>query len=156
MKKGFTILELIISLAIASILILIITRMFFYEFKNYKKFIIQDRNESYAKEALRFIETQVENIINKDIEIEGKKLTIKKNNGDVSIIEKKTNSNKKHKIIINYYKHINSTWKPDTIVENVQDFSIYRNKNVIYVTIETENGVKFERCIEIKEIKKGL
>lgn len=156
MKKGFTLLELVISLSIVSVLTMIIIKMFFCEVKNYKNFIRQDRSENYSKEALRFIETQVEDVTNKDIKIEGKKLTIKKKNGDINIIEKKPNSNKKYKIIINYYKNINSTWTPDIIVENIEDFIIYRNKNIIYVTIEIENGVKFERCMELNGIKKAL
>lgn len=156
MKKGFTLLALIISLSIASILTMIIIRMFFYEVKNYKNFIRQDRSENYSEEALRFIETEVEDVRNKDIKIQGNKLIIKKNNRDISIIEKESNSKKKYKITIKYYKYRNSTWTPDTIVENIEDFIVYKNKNIIYVTIEIENGVKFERCMELNGIKKAL
>lgn len=135
---------------------MIIIRMFCYEVKNYKNFIRQDRSENYCKEALRFIETQVEDITNKDIEIEGNKLIIKKNYGDVNIIEKRANSEKKYKIVIKYYKYKESTWGTNVIVENIEDFSIYENKNIIHVIIEIENGVKFERCMELSGIKKDL
>lgn len=156
MKKGFTLLELIISLSIASILIMIITRMFCYEVKNYKNFIIQDRKENYSKEALRFIETHVEDVRNEYIEIEGNKLIIKKNYGEVNIIEKKFNSNKKYNMVIDYYNHKESTKGTNIIVYDIKDFIVYKNKNIIYVTIEIENGVKFERCMELNGIKKAL
>ncbi len=156
MKKGFTLLELIISLSIASILMMIITRMFCYEVKNYKNFIIQDRKENYSKEALRFIETHVEDVRNEYIEIEGNKLIIKKNYGEVNIIEKKSNSNKKYNMVIDYYNHKESTKGTNIIVYDIEDFIVYKNKNIIYVTIEIENGVKFERCMELNGIKKAL
>lgn len=156
MKKGFTLLELIISLSIASILIMIITRMFCYEVKSYKNFIIQDRKENYSKEALRFIETHVEDVRNEYIEIEGNKLIIKKNYGEVNIIEKKSNSNKKYNMVIDYYNHKESTKGTNIIVYDIKDFIVYKNKNIIYVTIEIENGVKFERCMELNGIKKAL
>lgn len=130
--------------------------MFFYEVKNYKNFIMQDRKEDYSKEALRFIETHVEDVRNEYVEIEGNKLTIKKNYEEDIIIEKKTNSKKKYNIAINYYNHKKSTEGTNIIVYDIEDFTVYKNKNIIYVTIEIENGVKFEKCIELNGIKKAL
>ncbi|MCY6370331.1 type II secretion system protein [Clostridium ganghwense] len=156
MKRGFTLIELVISLSIISILTLVMTNMVFREVKNYKSVIREDRYENYSQEALRFIETEVKDVRNKAIRIENSKLIIEKVNGDTNTIEKRSMSQNKCKIIIDYFKYINSTYKPVSIVEDIKDFTIYKNKNIIYVTIKTNNGEIFERCIGLKERKEDI
>lgn len=154
MKKGFTLIETTISLAILSILLVTITSMLFSQISLYKHFIKKDKYENYSKEALRFIETQVQDIKNSEVEIDENKLIVRKENGDINKIYKVTMKNNKSKIIIEYYKKIKSVKKKVSVIENIEDFKIYRNKNVIFLSIENKDGEKYDKCIGIRERKK--
>ncbi|MCY6483741.1 prepilin-type N-terminal cleavage/methylation domain-containing protein [Clostridium aestuarii] len=155
MKKGFTLIELIITLFISNIIILMGTNMIFNGALEYKKAIKQDREKNYCTEALRFIETQIEDKDNKDISVNHGELVIKKNTSDKENIIKKIKLYKKaDKLQITYYKKDNFKLNTNTIINNIEQFDVYRDKNVIYVGIESESGKKYERCFGIKVGKK--
>ncbi|MCY6960470.1 type II secretion system protein [Clostridium brassicae] len=151
MRRGFTLIETTISLAILSILLVTITSMLFGQISLYKHFVEKDKCENYSKEALRFIQTQVQDIKNSEVEIDENKLIVRKENGDMNMIYKVPMKNNKNKIIIEYYKKIQSVKKKVSIIENIEDFKIYRNKNVIFFSIENRDGEKYEKCIGVRE-----
>lgn len=152
MKKGFTMIELIISLFLIFVLMNSIMNMFFINMKSFNTFISKDRNEVYAKEALRFIETEIKDKTNEKIQVQNGEISITKNDKKINII-KKTKFDNKYKIQIVYYKSVNSKENTVDICDGIKDFQALRYKNTIFMTIETVNGDKVKKCIGIEEKK---
>lgn len=153
MKKGFTLLELIIALSVASILITIETNLLSRQSINFEKFISEDRENSYCMEALRFIEGEINALDNKKVLISNNEITILKNNDDKNTIKCVKQSNGKLKVVM-VYDPINKVRNTSVaIVENVDEFKIEENKNIIFVSICTDGGKKYERCFGIEEEK---
>lgn len=150
MKKGFTMIELIISLFLIFVLMNSIMNMFFINMKSFNTFISKDRNEVYAKEALRFIETEIKDKTNEKIQVQNGEISITKNDKKINII-KKTKFDNKYKIQIVYYKSVNSKENIVDICDDIKDFQALRYKNTIFVTIKTVNGDKVKKCIGIEE-----
>lgn len=156
MKKGFTLLELIIALSIASILITIETNILSSQSISYEKFISKDRESSYCMEALRFIEGEINALDNKKILISDHEITILKNNDDKNTIKGVKQPDGKLKVVM-VYDTVNSSKNTSVaIVEDVEEFNIVEKKNTIFVSICTDGGKKYERCFGIREEEKVL
>jgi prepilin-type N-terminal cleavage/methylation domain-containing protein len=78
MKKGFTIIEVIVAMGIGITILLIEINMLSTQAIKYKKFIKADREESYCREALRFIEGEVYALDNKSVKVNEDTIIIKK------------------------------------------------------------------------------
>lgn len=156
MKKGCTLIELVITISIISTLFIFETDILTRVTKNYKKIIIEDRQESYCREALRFIEMEIHDIGNKNIKIEKDTLILKKSNGNKNRIKLMRKSNGKSKIIIIYDNNKTNRQTEDTIVENIKDFKIIEDRNLIFISIKSREGRKYERCFGIEKNKRDL
>lgn len=154
MKKGHTLIELVITMSIISTLFIFQTDILTRVTKNYKKIIFEDREESYCREALRFIEKEIHDIKNKNIKIEENTLILKKITGDKNTIKLIRRSNGKSKIIIIYDKTTNNRKDSNVIIENINDCRIRKNRNIIFVSIKSKEGRKYERCFGIGENKR--
>lgn len=155
-KRGFTLIELVLTLAILSILSLIGIQLLSRNVWKYKNTITLVREESYAREALRFIEGEFYDVNNKLIKVEVDKLIIEKNNGDRNTIKSIKKSNGSFKVVNSYYKLKGNTTTTDTVVEDIKNFLVKNNENLVYVSIYTMHGEKFERCFGTRNIKKDL
>lgn len=149
MKKGFTIIEVIVAMGIGITILLIDINMLSTQAIKYKKFIKADREESYCREALRFIEGEVYALDNKSVKVNEDTLIIKKLNGDENIIKALKNYNGKFKIVITYNKVKNISKVTDTIIEDVAAFKITLKENLIFISINTLEGENYERCFGI-------
>jgi len=156
LKKGFTLIELIISLAIIFMVILIEIKIFSQEVYTFKEFIKLNRNEIYSREALRFIEGEVNDSNNKFIKVYNDKIIFEKNNGDKNTLKLNKQTNGNNKIVISYYKALTSKITTNTIVDDIKDLNINCEINLVYLSIYTLNGEKYERCFGSKKIVKAL
>ncbi|KOA20956.1 hypothetical protein CLHOM_05440 [Clostridium homopropionicum DSM 5847] len=156
MKKGFTLMELIISLAIVFMVILIEIKIFSQEVYTFKEFIKSNRNEVYSREALRFIEGEINDFNNKTIKVYDDKILFEKINGDKNTLKLYKMTNGNNKIVISYYKALTSKITTNTVVDDIKDLNISYNANLVYLSIFTLNGEKYERCFGSKKIVKAL
>lgn len=153
MKKGVTLLEVTLAMFIGSIVVLIGISLFSYSIKSYKEAVIKDRDEVYSKEALRFIEGEINDVKNKLIRVEGNQLILKKLTGDKYTIKIAKVSESKSKIVITYDKVIGKD-TTDIILEGIADFKLKSDKNLIYVFIYTSNGEEYKRCFGTSKLEK--
>lgn len=156
MKKGVTLIELVVALSITSILLVIGLKTFSKDVFTYKKLIKVDREESYAVEALRFIEGEIYDLHNNYIKVQGNTLMIKKSNGDKNLIRAVNKDHGKVRLVITYDKVVNANKVTNTITEDIKAFQIEEDKNLIFISIDTMEGRKYERCFGIREDKRVL
>lgn len=148
--------ELIISLAIVFMVILIEIKIFSQEVYTFKEFIKSNRNEVYSREALRFIEGEINDFNNKTIKVYDDKILFEKINGDKNTLKLYKMTNGNNKIVISYYKALTSKITTNTVVDDIKDLNISYNANLVYLSIFTLNGEKYERCFGSKKIVKAL
>lgn len=146
MGKGLTLLELIVALAIGSIIVLIQVSFLSNSIMRYNRSILKDRQEVSSMEALRFIESEIQDLKNNTIIVKENQLILKKYGGDKNTIKILKKSNGQWKIVIEYYKVLSMKITTDTILEGNISFNAINDNNLIYITIYTLNGDKYERC----------
>ncbi len=144
MKKGFTIIELIIALSTAGVIATIMVSTLLTYNSYYIKNSKEQRDYFYSMEALMFIQSEVNNaknvsIENNIIELNYLDETIKKqirlkDNGSIAIIHRKSN-------IVE---------ASNNIITDVSCFEAVQKNNLIYISITRKNGEKYEKCISIK------
>jgi prepilin-type N-terminal cleavage/methylation domain-containing protein len=146
MKKGLTLIELIIALGAAAVLASALTSTALTYNSAYIRNSKENREYFYSTEALMFIQHETENAqsvsVNSDIiELKYYDEDIKKyiklnNDGNVVIIHMENNVRK----------------ASNNVITNISDFKVSQKSNTIYVSITRRNGEKFEKCIGIKTI----
>ena len=150
MKKGYGLIEVLVTLFIISILMVIEVDLVTKESIRYKRNIALDREECYCNGALHFVENEINDIKNKGVIIEDNNIVLKKENGDNYTIKSEEN-NGKYKLVILYDKVIDSNINKNIIVEDLKSVKIKRNKNVVYIYLESLQGKKFYRCIGLNQ-----
>lgn len=150
MKKGYGLIEVLVTLFIISVLMLIEVNLVAKESIRYKRNISLDREECYCNNALNFIENEINDIRNRNLSITDNNIVLKKKNGDEYIIKSEEYGGK-YKIRIFYYRAIGGKDNNNTIVENLKNVNVKKNKNVMYIYIETLQGKKFYKCIGLNQ-----
>ena len=150
MKKGYGLIEVLVTLFIISILMVIEVDLVTKESIRYKRNIALDREECYCNGALHFVENEINDIKNKGVIIEDNNIVLKKENGDNYTIKSEEN-NGKYKLVILYDQVIHSNINKNIIVEDLKSVKIKRNKNVVYIYLESLQGKKFYRCIGLNQ-----
>lgn len=140
-KKGFTLIELIIVLAIASMISAIEIKSLAKCNKVYKNSMKELKNELNINEALIFIDSKINDysICN----VNNNEIVVINNSGEKEIIRKRDD-----KLIICYCKYFN---KYNTISNGIKEFKVYRRKNVIIVNIIGTNNKIYGRSYSLKE-----
>lgn len=144
MKKGFTLLELIVSIGIASILVSILISMFLKYNYIYSINTKEYREYFYCSEALMFIEHEVNN--SKYVKISNNIIELNYADG---ITKKYIQLNTKGSIVIIHTEN-NTTKTVNNILNNIRDFSVIQKRNTIYVCITDNSGERYERCFGVK------
>lgn len=145
MKKGFTLIELILVIALISIIVSMEFDIFFYSNKNYKKDVKEDKYYFYSTEALMFIQSEINE--NTDyVQVAANKINIYKIDGKKNVIAFKDTENK---IGIYYYENGKSKGN-NNIVSGIKDFTADQKDSVAFIAITTINGKKLERCFKIR------
>lgn len=141
MKKGFTLIEVVVSLSLITILLSLLMLIFSYSSKNFKEEIFENRNTYYLNEALNYIEDQI-NKGKKNIMVRGNKIYLTYENANKKIIERR-----REKLIIRHRGDPDTT---NNILTGIKDFIITENKNIMYVKITMKDGRKKERCFVLR------
>lgn len=141
-KKGFTLIEMIIVMAIMSLMVGIIGSILITYSKSYKNSVLQNRSFNYLNEAIALIEKEINREANQ----------IETNNNVIKLNYFKDN-------MVRYIKRINSniflihasghTYK-NVIIDDIKEFIAVRLNNTIYIKIVCNNGDSIERCLGIE------
>jgi Tfp pilus assembly protein PilE len=145
MKKGFSIIELIIALGAASIITTVMVSMVLKSKFSYINKSKENRQYFYSMEALMFMKNEID---------EAKSVSIASNIIELKYLDETIRKNIKlssnHNIVIVHLKG-NAVMASNNIITNVKDFEIVEKGSLIYLTIISQNGEKFEKCISIKK-----
>jgi prepilin-type N-terminal cleavage/methylation domain-containing protein len=144
MKKGFTIIEVIIAIGAAGIIAAVMVSMLLtYNFSYIKK-SKEHRDYLYSMEALMFIQNEVKNA--KSVPAENNIIELYYLDGTIKKIIKLNNHDN---IAITYMKN-NAVEASNNIVTDINCFEVLQKNNLIYISITRKNGEKYEKCISIK------
>lgn len=147
MKRGFTLIEILISMALLSLLLA-------SEFKIMEKYLIiynqeskQSRMEFYSDEAIEFIDEQINEC--KSISCDNNK--IKFNYGD-PLNNNWIKLNPVAGYLAIYYDNEFSSTN-NVILRGVSDFRVDTVNKVIYINIILSNNHEVKRCISTEKIQ---
>ncbi|AWI03769.1 type II secretion system protein [Clostridium drakei] len=150
-KKGFTLIELMLVVSIIGIITSVQAIVMCKYMKVYRQEINSSRESFYINEAF--------NLIYQEINNEG---YVKTENNNVIVIRRYDGrgfnyirTNRDSDIIISYYSKYYST--TNNILKNIKDFKVEKDRQVLYVSIETRKGNVYKRCfpLKIEEDQKG-
>ena len=148
MKKGFTLIELILSLGILSIIIVLSLNFLIRDVSYYKRVVSSSKNHFYINEAIFFIENEIK-YNNESIDVLNNTI----------IIFKKENKNRKrilqqnNKIVLITEKLYGETYYAEgnnNIIKKISKFLVEKYKNTIYILIKSEDGEEYKRCFQIE------
>lgn len=146
MKKGFTLIETLISAALIGTIIAYEAMIFGKYIIIHKKIINQQETERYVEEAFGFIENELENCSNIRITENTLILVSSEDANEESIKLKVENS-----LVIEYL--YNSGKYYNVIANYIKDFGVFIHGKVLYLSLTDTNGKKYERCYGLKFIK---
>ena len=147
-KKGFTLIEMIIYLAVSLLIILILSDIFIVSYKSFNKNIKKD---SY----INSIENGI--IAIKDMSMDSRVIFKEKNNNSLVLYQKfkdfycvQSIYKKNNQLIVEYserYDNGNYEIKAEqTIIKNINDFYVYEKENLLYIKI-IKKGKEYIICI---------
>lgn len=147
-KKGFTLIEMIIYLAVSLLIILILSDIFIISYKSFNKNIKKD---SY----INSIENGI--IAIKDMSMDSRVIFKEKNNNSLVLYQKfkdfycvQSIYKKNNQLIVEYserYDNGNYEIKAEqTIIKNINDFYVYEKENLLYIKI-IKKGKEYIICI---------
>lgn len=142
MKKGMTLIEVVVSISLILMLTVLLGDFFIRENRNYNFFKRKHREEITLKESLEFMKQEISTEM-KSLKINSNSIIMGCKDNKVKIIEKQS----KRLVIItqNTYgeKGVN------TILKNVEYFKVLRKRENLYISVGLIGGEKLERCIQI-------
>lgn len=148
MKKGFTLIELVVVIAISSMLICLELTILSSLIFSYKSTVKNDRENFYIKDGLLFIESKAVN--NESILIyNGSEIQIKKTEYTESRVIRyiyKIYLNGKGELMIGYNEDGIDHGK-NVITSGVKEFKIETKKRILYIRLVSTGGTVFEKCI---------
>lgn len=143
MKKGITLLEVLLSLAISNIMIVLILSMLLKYNTEYKNITKEYKDYFYLTEALMYIQKDI--LTSRDVSVENNKIKIISSD---DINERYILLNEKNTLIVVDYKY--GTYKgTNNLLKNLIEFNAGKKSNTIYVSLKLKDGEKYERCFRI-------
>lgn len=147
-KKGFTLIEMIIYLAVSLLIILILSDIFIVSYKSFNKNINKDS-------CLNSIENGIITI--KDMSMDSRVIFKEKDNNTLLLYQKfkdfywvQSIYKKNNQLIVEYSeRYDNGAYKikaKQTIIKNINDFYVYKKENLLYIKIIKE-GEEYITCI---------
>lgn len=148
MKKGFTLIELIVAIAIASILLSFQCVIFVKYLNTYSRDTKITRDKAYCNESFIIIESLLYDEM-KEINVQ---------NNEIKIICS-SNENKKirfvnttEKVLVEYYDKYGNTVKTANVVAtNIINMKVIKKDNVLYLSITNKEGETASRCFGVKK-----
>ena len=147
-KKGFTLIEVVIAMALVFLMIGAIDSILISHLKNFKDSVLQNKGFNYLNEAILFLEKEVnyeanyvkteENIIKINYSDGNTVNYIKCINGKLCILYGSVYSVPKE----SSYKSI--------IIDDVKDFVAIRSGKILYIKLTWKNDNTIQRCLAIE------
>lgn len=142
MKKGTTLIEVLVSIALLLILVSYLSIFFVMENKNYIEFNKNHREELSTKEAVDFIKNEL------DIRMEN--LDIQENTIVIRGREfKKKTIKKQQDALVIITENLQDSKGVNVILKKVSNFLVDRKGDNIKVTLKLEGGNEYTRCIKV-------
>ena len=146
-KSGFTLIEMIIAMALVFLLLGVVNSMMISNLKKYKSSVLQNKGFNYLNEATAVIEREI-NLGALEVKTEENIIKIKYYNGNIinhikcidsnlyvlygTVLEPKDNS----------YKSL--------IIDDVKDFVATKSGKILYIKVTWKSGQSIERCLVIQ------
>ncbi|MDF2504038.1 type II secretion system protein [Clostridium sp.] len=147
MKKGFTLIELVVAMAITSMIISFQCVIFVKYLKAYSKDTKLITNKAYCNQSIIIIESLIYDGM-KEVNVE---------NNDIKIISG-NNENKKirfvkntKKIVVDYYDVYGSIKASNVVGTNISNMKAMKKDNVLYLSIMNKEGETISRCFGVKK-----
>lgn len=150
-KKGFTILEQMVSLGIISIILSMCCQLILSSFKNYAS--EKDNIDRYSlMETVIYINTEVASYPN-TVEVKNDSITYYSRRSNVlESKEKKIYYNNNNKTIYMSERIDEGYNYKNMIAKNIEDFKVEKKDNIIYLFIKFIGGEELEECFVLKNI----
>lgn len=142
-KKGFTLVEIIIVMAVAFLMMEIVGSMLVSNVKSYKNSVLENRGFNYLNDAIFIIEKEVTQNA-REVKTEGNIITINYYKGTPQNYIKLINSN-----LYILYGGANFISK-SAIIDEVKDFVAIKKGKILYIKVVWYNGQSIERCLAIE------
>lgn len=158
MKKGYTLLEVVISIGISLMIFSLVLNIFGLYHVLYKKSVSSGRQKIYLNEVSIFVEAKLEEgtrikFLDNSKECftdnKIKFVDIEKKRIDVMELDNVGN------LIITYYEYINSEDNlhklgENIVLRNIELFQVDIRGGVMYLTVKNRKGEKIEKCLGIR------
>lgn len=138
--KGISLLETILSLSIVAIIMVLIAVTMSFWVGRYKRHYDNVEKSTSLYEALMYIDYYYDKTENH--KIVGNKLYMTTDDGDEDYISK---WNTQLKVYYEVHNNANVRYIPQPLLKGVKTFTVDKNKNVIRVKIEMEDGKSAEK-----------
>lgn len=149
MKKGFTLIELVIVIGISAIILSFECTVLIKSFKGYKDNIVKTRDEAYVDEGIIIIK----NFVNDNM------VSVNAQNNEIDVITSDNQIKKIHlvkssgKIMVDYYDAFGNEFKAaNVIATNIKAMEVYKKENLLYVSITDEEGEGTNECLGVKKL----
>ncbi|MBZ9608402.1 type II secretion system GspH family protein [Clostridium estertheticum] len=142
-KKGFTLIEIVVVMALAFLMIGVVGSLLISYVKSYKSSILQNRGFNYLNDAICIIEKGV-NQNAREVETSGNIITINYYKGSSPKYIKLLNE----KLIVSSNK--TSNLGNNTIIDDVKEFVAIKSGKILYIKVVWYNGQSIERCLAIE------
>ncbi|MDD3225468.1 MAG: type II secretion system protein [Clostridium sp.] len=148
MRKGFTLIELVVSMAIASILLSFECAIFVKCIGYYNKNIIAIRDASYCKEAMLIV-NHIMNSNPKEISLKDNGIYVKESDGSIKIIKENPISSK---LVVDYYDVYGNFKTTNIVSNNIKNMETFQKGNFICVNLIDSEGKSIRKCFGIKKV----
>lgn len=149
MKKGLTLIELLVTMVIAAMLLSFEAAVFAKHLYSFEQKITYNKQNYFCEEFFVIFEQLIsENM--QQIEVSDNDVVVKCSCNQKKKIHYNMTS---RKILVDYYDGYGNDFSAANVIcTNVRGMSVNKKGCVLYVSVVTDKGVKFERCFGIKEV----
>lgn len=146
-KSGFTLIEMIIAMALVFLLLGVVDSMMISHLKKYKNSVLQNKGFNYLNEAIAVIEKEI-NLGALEVKTEGNIIKIKYYDGNIINHIKCIDSN----LYVLYGTALepsDNSYK-SLIIDDVKDFVATKSGKILYIKVTWKSGQSIERCLVIQ------
>lgn len=148
MKKGFTLTELVIVMAISAILLSFEAVVLTKYINDFQRGTSINEENSFCDEFFIIFEQLIfENM--QQIEVTNNDVIITCSNNQRKKIHY---NNVSKKILVDYYDVFGNDYSANVICTKINEMIVNKKENVLYIGVVNNRGVKFERCFGIKKL----
>lgn len=145
-NKGFTIIELMVSISLFLVLCSFVLKQFVVNIFNFKSEVNRLREETYSISAMCTLEELIREADSNSLNINSNKIIYNFRGNKREIMIEKNFSNENN-LIINYYDVFGNKVTKKYIEKNLNYFSVTEKGKVIYINMENNKGSVYNKCL---------